>query len=74
MLQNNVAPNIGQKSLSNQWPVILSSGLYTAYRGERVLVVITFNARFLLLKCYCEKVCTSFLKDAKSLTTYGCVL
>jgi len=48
MLQNNVAPNIGRKFSSNQWPVIWGSGLYTTYRGERVLVVIAFNATFLL--------------------------
>ena len=53
---------------------MLGSGPYTNYRGERVLVVIAFNATFLLLKCYCEKICTSFLKDAESLTTYGCML
>jgi len=56
MLQNMLAPNIGQKLSSNQWPIILGTGFYTTYRGERVLVVITFNATFLLLKCYCEKI------------------
>jgi len=32
---------------NNQWPVILGAGLYTTFRGERVLVVIRFNATFL---------------------------
>jgi len=74
MLQNIVEPNIGKKLSSNQWPVILGAGFYTTYRGERVLVLITFNATFLLLRRSYEKICTSFLNDAKSLTTYGCVL
>ena len=39
---------------------------------KRVLVVIRFNATFLPLKPYCEKMCTSFLNDAESLTSYGC--
>jgi len=39
MLQNNVAPNIGQNLSSNQWPVILGSGLYTTYRGVLVASV-----------------------------------
>jgi len=54
--------------------VSLGSGLYTTYHGDRVLVVITFNATFLHLKCFCEKICTSFLNDGESLTTYGCAL
>jgi len=74
MLQNIVAPYIGQKLSSNQWPVILGGGPYTTYRGERVLVLITFSATFLLLRRYCEKICTSFLNDAESPTTYGCAL
>jgi len=74
LLQNIVAPNIGQKLSSNQWPVILGSELYANYRGQRVLAVTTFNTTFLLLKCYCEKICTSFLNDAESLKTYGCAL
>ena len=64
MLHNNVAPNIGQKLSSNQRPIV--SG------AERVLVVIRLNATFLPLRRYCEKMCTSFLNDAESLTTYGC--
>jgi len=52
----------------------LGTGLYIIYRGEQVLVVIRFNATFLLLTPYCEKICTSLLNDAVSLTTYGCVL
>ena len=55
MLQNNVAPNIGRKFSSNQWPVIWGSGLYTTYRGERVLVVIVFNATFLLWNVIVKK-------------------
>jgi len=35
---------------SNQCPIILGAGLYTTYRGERVLVVIGFNATFLFLR------------------------
>jgi len=42
--------------------------------GERVLVVIRLNATFLLLRPYCENICTSFLHDAESLTTYGSML
>jgi len=38
-----------------QWPIILGSGFHTTYRGERVLVVITLDATFLLLKRYCKK-------------------
>jgi len=57
-----------------QWPIILGSGFHTTYRGERVLVVITLDATFLLLKRYCKKICTSFLNDAESLKTYGCAL
>jgi len=34
MLQNNVAPNIGQTFPSNQWPVILGAGLNRTCRGE----------------------------------------
>jgi len=34
MMQNNVAPNNGQKLPSNQWPVILGAGLNTTCRGE----------------------------------------
>jgi len=33
MLQNNFAPNISHKLSSNQWPVILGSGLYATYRA-----------------------------------------
>jgi len=47
MLQNNVAPNIGQKLSNYQWPIILGAGLYATFRGERVLVPIRFNATFL---------------------------
>jgi len=71
MLQNNVAPNIGQKLSINHWPVILGAGLHTTCRGEWVLVVIRCMAPFLLLRPWCEKICTSFLNDAESLTTYG---
>jgi len=74
MLQNNVEPNIGRKLSSNQWPIILGAVLYTTYRGERVLIVIRFNATFLLLRPYCEEICTSFLNDAEIATTYGCAL
>jgi len=33
MLQNNFALNISHKLSSNQWPVILGSGLYATYRA-----------------------------------------
>jgi len=69
MLQNNVAPNIGQKLSSNQRPIIFGAGFHTTYRGKRVLVVIRFNATYLPLRPYCEKICASFLNDAESLTT-----
>jgi len=46
MLQNNVAPIIGQ-IVKNQWPIILGAGLYTTFRGERVLIFIRLNATFL---------------------------
>jgi len=58
MLQNNVAPNIGQKLSSNQWPIILGAGLYATCRDERVLVVIRFYATFLPLTPYCDKICS----------------
>jgi len=29
MLKSNLAPNIGQKLLSNQWPIILGAEIYT---------------------------------------------
>jgi len=76
MLQNHVAPNIGQKLSSNQWPVILVAGLYTTCRNERVLTVIRFKATFQPLRPYCETVCrpTSLLNGAESLTTYSCAL
>jgi len=74
MLQNDVAPDIGKNLSSNQWPMVLGAGLYTTCRGERVLAVIRFNATFLPLTPYCEKICTSFLNAAESLTTYGCAL
>ena len=76
MLHNNVAPNIGQKLSNYQWPIILGAGLYSTCRGERValVVVIRLNATFLPLRPYCKKMCTSFLNDAESLTTYGCAL
>ena len=70
-LQSNVAPNIGQKLSNYQWPITLGAGLYTTCRGERVVVVIRFNATFLPLRPY---MCNSFLNDAESLTTYGCAL
>jgi len=50
------------------------AGLYTTFLGERVLVVVMFNATFLPIRPYCEKICTFFLNDAESLTTYGCAL
>jgi len=56
------------------WILILQKSYCTTCRGERVLVVIRFNATFLPLRFYEEKMCTCFLKDAESLTTYGCVL
>jgi len=34
------------------WPIILGVGLYTTYRGKRVVVVIRFNATFLPLRSY----------------------
>jgi len=58
MLQNNVAPHIGQILSSNQWPIILCAGLYATYRGDWVLVVIRFNATFLPLRSYWEKICS----------------
>jgi len=71
MLQNNVAPNIVKLY---QWSIILGAGFYTTCPGERVLVVIRFNATFLPLRPYCKKLCTSFFNDAESLTTDGCAL
>jgi len=56
------------------WPIILFAGLYTTRRGGRVLLVIRFNVTFLALRPYWEQMCTSFLNDAESLTTYGCAL
>ena len=55
MLQNIVAPNIGQKLSKSVAYKILGAGLYTTYCGERVLVAIRFNATFLSLRPYCEK-------------------
>jgi len=55
MRQNNVASNTVQKFWTNQWSVILGAGLCTTCLGERVLVVISFNATFLSLRPYCEK-------------------
>jgi len=52
----------------------LGAGHYETFRGERVLVAIRFNATFLPLRPYCEKLYTTFLNDVESLTTYGCVL
>jgi len=49
------------------------AGLYTTFLGERVLVVVMFNATF-LPKALLWKICTFFLNDAESLTTYGCAL
>jgi len=37
------------------WSVTLFAGLYTTCRGDRVLVVIRFNATFLLLRPYWKK-------------------
>jgi len=71
MLQNYVTPNIGQKLSSNQWPIILGAGFYTTCRVERVLGVIRFNATFLPLRPYCEKIYATFSNDTESLTTYG---
>ena len=56
------------------WPIIFCAGLYTTCRSERVLVVVRFNATFLPLRPYCEKMRTSFLKDAERSTTYGWAL
>jgi len=56
---------------STQRPIIFGAGLYTTCRGERVLLVIRFNATFLPLGFYCEKTCASFLNDAESQTTKG---
>jgi len=55
MLQNNVAPKIGQKLPNHQRPIILGAGLHKTCRGERALVVIRFDATFLPLRLYCEK-------------------
>jgi len=65
ILQNNVAPNIGQNCQTISDPIILGAGLCTTCRVERVLVVIRFNPTFLPLRPYCEKICTSFLNDAE---------
>jgi len=54
--------------------MILGVGHYETFRGERVLVVIRFNATSLPLRPYSEKLWTTFLNDAESLTTYDCVL
>jgi len=50
--------------------MILGAGLCTTCRGERLLVVIRFSATFLPLSLspFYEKLCTSFLNDAESLT------
>jgi len=52
MLENYVAPDIGQKLSSSQRPIVLGAGLYITCRGERVLlvIIIRFNATFLLLR------------------------
>jgi len=50
----------------NQWLIILGAGHYETFRGERVLVVIRFNATFLLLRPYCEKICTTLERCRKS--------
>ena len=57
------------------WPMILDADFYTTCPGERGLVVIRFNVIFLPLSTCYEKMCrpTCFLKDAESLTAYGCV-
>jgi len=71
------APSRGARALtcSTTWKVFeRECVLYTAYHGERVLVVTRFNATIVFLRPYCEKICTSFLNDAESLTTYGCAL
>ena len=57
------------------WPITFGCRAYTTCCGGRVLaVVIRFNATFLSLRPYWEKMCTCFFKDAESLTTYGCAL
>jgi len=49
MLQNNVAPNVGQKLSSNQWPIILGARLYTTFHGQRVLVVTSHQVQCIIL-------------------------
>jgi len=39
------------------WPISLVVGLCTTCRSEQVLVAIRFNATFLPLRPYCEKMC-----------------
>ena len=56
------------------WSITLVARVYTTYAGEQVLVVIRFNATFLPLRPYWEKMPICFLNDAKSLKTIGCVL
>jgi len=66
ILHKIVAPNIGQKLSSNQWPIILDAEpCATICPGERMLVAITSNVTFLHLRPYCEEICTSFLNDAE---------
>jgi len=57
MLQINVALNIGQKLSSNQWSITLGTSRWKTSRGERVLVVIRFNATFLCLWGFTVKKC-----------------
>jgi len=54
--------------------VAYNLGVGSIQPTELVLVVIRFNATFLLLRPYCDKIYTSFLNEAESLTTYGCGL
>ena len=47
MLQKKCCTKYWPNLSNNQWPIILGGGLYTTFRGERVLVVIRFDAAFL---------------------------
>ena len=39
------------------WPISLVAELFITCRSEQVLVAIRFNATFLPLRPYCEKMC-----------------
>jgi len=67
MLQNNVAPNVGQKLSSNQWPIILGAGLYTTFRGQRLLVVTNHQVQcnILIFEALLQKNVYLFLEQCR---------